>query len=119
MRAICLISLLFVSSLAVGQDVAVGNLAATSSSSVFVATADIWTPPLDQSAEAVKRWGSAAYLGIMPGVTPPMYEVGFISIFGYTSKIVVGRGTSWKAAFDEADMRMHRGPEVGPTGGPR
>lgn len=82
------------------------------------------TPPsleemaLDPAEEAVKRWGPAAYIGIMPGVNPQMYEVGFTSIFGYSSKIIVGRGPSWDDAFTQADAARARVLSP-PIGGPR
>lgn len=65
---------------------------------------------------AYERWGFPAFVLKVrtPGTDYWTHEVGFITMFG--SRLVVGRGGSWKAAFVDADRaRAQRpAPPIGP-----
>ncbi len=60
-------------------------------------------------ASAQQLWGPAGYAAKYAVADGPwLYEVGFVSVFG--PPIAVGRGTSWKEAFDQANEKIKRRP---------
>lgn len=69
-----------------------------------VLQAEIGTP----IEEATKRWGNAAFVSQVQTVSGVTYEVGFVSIFGFGSRIVLGRGRSFDEAFRNADELAKR-----------